>query len=234
MTELQTTSTEPAGRALRILLRLDANHQIGLGHAVRTSEILGLLPSCYDLVVAGDGPQLRKFFPQAKIIPVGEEDVAQVRDIASRFGAELFLCDHPRAPTVLWDAVRYRPDLPCVAIDDKGGRIKADLIINGTVLAKLQRYKGVPDGGQVLTGPAYTLIRPAFAENPWRPSTDRRAVTIVVGSGHRAAEWALFLAAGEVDTGDWGDATMIVGVPFRILMNCALGAARRASDCAKA
>ena len=39
-------------------------------------------------------------------------------------------------------------------------------------------------------------------------------MTIVVGSGHRAAEWALSLAAGEVDTGDWGDATMIVGGTF--------------------
>ena len=55
-----------------------------------------------------------------------------------------------------------RPDLPCVAIDDKGGRIKADMIINGTVLAKLQRYKGVPDGGQVSDRPRLHLDPPCL------------------------------------------------------------------------
>jgi hypothetical protein len=45
-----------------ILVRLDANHDIGLAHAIRVSSILALLSNRYLLTVAGQGDQIKDFF----------------------------------------------------------------------------------------------------------------------------------------------------------------------------
>jgi spore coat polysaccharide biosynthesis predicted glycosyltransferase SpsG len=200
-------------RRQRILVRIDDTHVIGRGHVVRTSAMLGMLDMPCELIVAGEGEGLQGWFPGASVMPVSQGAIGDVADIASRFAVDLFLCDHPAAPEQIWQRVRYRPDLPCVAIDDKGGHVDADLIINGTVIEELQRYVELREGAVVLTGSRHTLVRKEFSDRVWQ-EPERRSVTIVVGSGDRAAEWALWLTSGKLDMSGWGAVTMVTGAAF--------------------
>ncbi|MGE5506656.1 MAG: hypothetical protein ACM31L_19700, partial [Actinomycetota bacterium] len=97
------------------------------------------------------------------------------------------------------------------AVDDEGGAVVADLVVNGTVLDQYHQYPVVPAGARVLAGPSYTLLRPAFAATPWRRLAEP-SVTIVVGSGDRARDWAFALT--EVDRRGWGPVAMVVGNAF--------------------
>lgn len=180
---------------MRVLVRLDDNPVIGRGHVVRTSALLALLKDASEVVVAGDSSSLSGWFPGAILEKVAANDFASIGMLAAEHQPDLFLCDHPNAPAHIYDVVREGCDVPCVAIDDKGGHVGADLIVNGTVIEELQRYEDLRPNAQLLAGPAYTLVRDEFRRNPWKPP-QKRVLTIIVGSGQRAADWAMVLASG--------------------------------------
>jgi len=55
-----------------------------------------------------------------------------------------------------------------IALDDEGGELMADLVINGTVPDNYHFYPALRPGGKALTGPFYTLLHAAFGATPWR------------------------------------------------------------------
>ncbi len=198
---------------MRVLLRLDAGGEIGMGHAVRSTALLQQLPGPIELTVAGNGDGLAHCFNGADVIAVPDRDADAVADIAGRLEPALTLCDHTDPGPGFWTALRERVDAPVVAIDDFGGSIAPDAVINGTVPPDHHAYPDLPRGALKLVGSSYALLRADFAAARWQ-DPQARSVVIVVGSGRRAAEWALHLVSGALDLDGWGRVRMIVGAAF--------------------
>jgi spore coat polysaccharide biosynthesis predicted glycosyltransferase SpsG len=146
------------------------------------------------------------------------------------------LCRLERPDALLLDLPCYEADvfdtlrgtgIPLICIDDWGGPIAADLVINGTVIDAYHRYPNLPAGATALTGGAYTLIRPDFGRTTWT-DLDDAGIVIVVGSGQRARDWAHLLLDG--DRTGWGPVTMIVGSVFPRRAAFAAAAALRGID----
>ena len=179
----------------RLLLRIDAGHIVGYGHAVRCSALVEAIGGATEVVIAGDeSRELSHYFPGARFRSVTSEDFESIL-IGERPSA--VIVDLPRHDADLWRLLRAHAPL-IIAIDDEGGGIEADIVVNGAVPESCHRYPALRSGAIALTGPEYTLLRPAFAQARWR---DPRApsVVVVVGSGERAQDWAfaVFLLHGE-------------------------------------
>lgn len=194
---------------LKLLLRLDAGHRVGLGHAVRSAALVERLGRPVELVVAGNGEALAQFFPQARLCPLGDDGDDLVRLVAAE-RPDAVLVDVPHLAEDAWRRLGTAGH-PVIAVDDEGGAVVADLVINGTVLDSYHHYPTVATSARLLLGPDYTLLRPAFAVTPWR-DPEAAAVTIVVGGGERARDWAFRLM--EADHTGWGAITMVVGSAF--------------------
>ena len=194
----------------KLLIRLDAG-PVGLGHAVRVRGVVDLIAPRPDLVLAGAGDGLEDWFPGVRRVPVGGE--ADFAALCEAERPDAVLIDLPAYPAGLFATLR-RQSIPILCIDDVGGEVDADLIVNGTVLDQYHHYPPVPPGGVRLIGGAYTLVRPAFGASPWT-APSRPAVAIVIGSGDRARDWAFRLLSPELDRRDWGSVTMVVGAAFR-------------------
>lgn len=197
-----------------ILVRLDANHQIGLAHAIRVSAILDLLEVPHRITVAGAGELIADFFPGQQLLPASVEDPDAFFSLIDAIRPDLILVDHPRPGHNFWRELSVSAgDIPIVAIDDEGGEVDANLVINGTVLDQYHHYPLLRPQPSLLLGREYALIRPVFGAAPWRNPREP-SVVIVVGSADRARDWALQLMSGKVDLSNWGKVRVIVGRAF--------------------
>ena len=212
----------------QVLVLLEADHEIGLAHAIRVSAILDLLRSPHRVTVAGAGALLAEFFPGQRLLPVSVEDHGTFFSLIAETKADLVLVDHPRPGPGFWRGLgTVVRGIPVAAIDDEGGDVDADLVINGTVLDQYHHYPQLRAQARLLLGGEYSLIRPVFGATPWRNPREP-SVLIVVGSADRARDWALQLVSGKVDLSNWGEVSMVVGRAFpempRLQRNCdALG-----------
>jgi spore coat polysaccharide biosynthesis predicted glycosyltransferase SpsG len=208
-------------RPIRLLLRIDANHRVGFGHAVRSSALVATLRLVTELVVAGDDLHaLASFFPSARLRSVERDNLTAILDSEQ---PDAVLVDLPRHTPNMWSVLRGN-GRPVIAVDDEGGAVTADLVINGTVLDDYHLYPALSSRGRALVGSAYTLLRPAFGTTPWR-NPDRRSVAVVVGSGERAWRWAFALMGHGLDRSNWGEVSFVVGA------SCAeIETLRQASD----
>ncbi len=197
-----------------ILVRVDANHEIGLAHAIRVSAILELLKLPHRLTVAGAGELITDFFPGQRLFPVNIGSHNAFLSLIDRSRPDLILVDHPRPGHNFWHEISMcAGDIPVVSIDDEGGEVDADLVINGTVLDQYHHYPLLRPQASLLLGREYALIRLVFGATPWRNPRES-SVVIVVGSGDRARDWALHLMSGNIDVSSWGKVRMIVGRTF--------------------
>jgi spore coat polysaccharide biosynthesis predicted glycosyltransferase SpsG len=198
-----------------ILVRLDANHHIGMGHAIRVSAILDLLKTPHSTTVAGDLGLISDLFSakRTNIVPV--KDTEAFFALISTTQPDLILVDHPRLGPNFWRRLsKYNScAASIVALDDEGGDVEAELIVNSTILDQYHRYPLLRPQATLLCGAKYALIRPVFAETKWQNSSGS-SVVIVVGSGDRARDWALHLMSGKVELNNWGKVRMIVGRAF--------------------
>jgi spore coat polysaccharide biosynthesis predicted glycosyltransferase SpsG len=205
---VQTTQADE--RPIRLLLRIDAGRQVGFGHAVRSSALAGRLTLATELVVAGgESDALARFFPAARLHSVERDTLAA---ILSSEQPDAVLVDLPQHTPELWSAL-HGPGRPVIAVDDEGGELTADLVINGTVPDNYHFYPALRPDGKALTGPSYTLLRPAFGATPWR-DPGAPSVAVVVGSGERARDWAFALVGDTIDRSAWGKVSMVVGAAF--------------------
>jgi len=210
----------------KILIRLDADHHVGLAHAVRVSKILSLGQSEYgaawdfEVHVMGNMPQIDRFFKgQVHRHPLLEnqqserEKAMQLVKVARDIGADMLLIDHPHVSKISWD-IYARTGLPLVAIDDEGGPVRADLIFNGTILEAYHHYPHMKAKENIRAGGKYTLINPCFRQHPWTNPRDLSLIT-VIGSGDRACDWALKL------TGQDGPLSRLAAVKKTIVVGAA-------------
>ena len=196
--------------AIKVLVRLDANHLIGLAHAIRVRAILALLKTPHRVTVAGEGAQLANFFGTAQLESIDATQPDAFFALIGKTTPDLILIDHPRIDGRFWRALSvHAGSIPVVAVDDFGGEIDADIVINGTVLDSYHNYPILRASATRLVGASYALIRPEFAHARW---SDRPApsVLILIGSGDRARDWALQLHVPR----SWGAVRMIVGQAF--------------------
>lgn len=175
-----------------IVLCTEANSVVGTGHAVRCAGLLHALPIAYDLTVLGDGPLLQGLFPAAVLRVTHDWTTLDWQELGLP-RVDLVLADIPYCRPRDWDRVRC-PDAPLVAIDDYGGLVSADVVINGTVLPQYHRYDPARSPGRLCAGPDWALVRPEFAATPWQGTTSTTLIG-VVGSGAEARDWALGIAA---------------------------------------
>jgi len=207
-----------------ILVRLDANHQIGLAHAIRVSSVLALLKLPHRITVAGAGEQIAEFFPRHALLNTSVDARNTFFSAIEIIRPDMIMVDHPRPGPGFWHQLSIAAgDIPVVAIDDEGGDVEANLVINGTVLDQYHHYPQLRVPARLLLGGKYALIRPVFAATPWRNPRES-SVVIVAGSADRARDWAFHLMSGKVDCSHWGKVTMIVGRAFP-------GMARLRHDC---
>jgi spore coat polysaccharide biosynthesis predicted glycosyltransferase SpsG len=170
--------------------------------------MIAQLPFPVQMTVAGNGEALAALFPHAHLIQPGGRDL---ETLAAACGAAGVVVDLPA-----YDADEFRRPpraTPRIVIDDFGGPLQADLVINGTVLERYHHYPHMREAHRMLCGPRYALVRPAFAAHPWH-AVHGRGVVIVVGSGMRARDWSFMLTSTAMDRTAWGSVTMIVGRAF--------------------
>ncbi len=196
------------GQANRLLIRVDATPDSGLGHAVRVSSILEAMGERPDVVIAGAGDPLAAYFPGAEIVPPAQDLGA----LAARHKSDGILVDLPAYHGVdLPSTSQGSP--PLILIDDWGGTMRADLIVCGSLRSTPADYPAMTDPARILTGPSHCLVRSAFSRTPWRGSA-AKGVAVVAGSGPRAQEWLRLLTGPHIDRGGWGAMTVVVGAAF--------------------
>ena len=208
---------------ISVVIRVDADHSIGLGHAVRCAALAEALTEASGggvaVTVVGAGTVLPGLFPGGQVLAIAaDDDDAFARILAEREPAAVVI-DHPHRVGSWVRRVRQtRPDAAVVVIDDEGGERDADLVINGTVPDAYHHYSGLPERARMLLGPCYTLLRPAFGRVSWSPPPADSAdagVVMVVGSGARATRWVTFLLSKAVDRSGWGARPrLVVGAAF--------------------
>jgi len=202
----------PTSRVPHLVARLDATHESGMAHAIRVNAILREMARPHRLTVIGRGEPLQRFFPDAaRLDPAAVRVGLPWESALEALRPDLLLIDLPRALAVRWEALRASYSGKIALIDDWGGAVDADLIINGTVLDAYHHYPAAHAGATILAGPRYALLRSAFQRYRWRQPA-RENLVVVVGGGERAAEWACFLAR----QAPWPavPATMVVGAAF--------------------
>lgn len=179
--------------AWHLVVRLDANHRIGFGHAVRVAALLVLLLPRHRLTVVGTGEMLRHWFPEATCLELPEDEGSLFLQMLPSLAPDLVLVDQPHLDANFWRKLHSLNLAPVVAIDDEGGAVQADLVINGTVIDTYHHYPVLAVESTKLLGSRYALLRPDFMATPWRDPVDG-PVLAVIGSGERARRWAFSLA----------------------------------------
>lgn len=196
---------------MRLLIRLDADHRTGLGHLVRTACLVRRLSSPHDITVVGSGAAIEGCFPGARWLDAGEEPDS-LETMIDSLRPDAVLVDLPNTSPVMWRNAATR-GVPLIAVDDAGGEVMADVVVNGTVLDEYHTYPSLATDAIVCTGPEYCMIRPQFAEHPWKDAPGRDLV-MVVGSAQRAHDWAFCLAGSSELRACCEHATLVVGGAF--------------------
>lgn len=194
----------------RLLIRLDANNNVGYGHVIRTASLLEQIETPLSPVFVGtldDAP-----VAIAEMLPYSSNAGGALNEAIAAVKPDAILIDLPAWVDRPWAAFR-RAGVPVIAIDDEGGRVDADLIVNGTALDEYHRYQGPGPPAQQLIGPRYVLLRAPFAARRWRlPGAPR--LLVVIGSGERAHDWAHKLADGGFDGLPVAAIDIVVGAAF--------------------
>jgi len=197
----------------KLLVRLSANRVIGMGHAVRTGALVHALLAqgviSEEIVVLGEGDLWRPFFPPSAQHLCMSDEVGIAEALVDN-GFDLAIIDYPFPKSGDWDALKQAAKAT-IAIDDWGGNVAADMIFNGTVLERFHIYDEAVSS-LIFKGADYTLLRPEFANHSWY-GTDNDRITVVIGSGEAARDWAFGLMQ------DWPQALMkrahfVVGAGF--------------------
>ncbi len=199
----------PGHRGRRVLLRLDADHHIGQGHAVRMRALLGELEDV-EVEGCGAGSSLAALLPGVVGWIAPDDGVAR---LSSPPDVDALLVDHPAPEIALLEAARSH-FVPVIRIDDFGFRGDASLVINGSPGASPALYPDVPRE-RVRAGLDHALLR-----RPFRAARNARRehgpvpghVVCVVGSGEGALPFARSVAAARPKLG--AALELVVGASF--------------------
>lgn len=135
----------------KLIIRVDATPQVGMGHAFRTAALVESLRDSFEPVLCGDDDKLEQAFHNIPRMPLDE---------ALKDDNAIILVDHPKGLEALPSAKQ-----PKIVVDDFGDVKGADLVLNGTVTAGPTLYPEFHDPDKLLLGPDFVLLRQAFGES---------------------------------------------------------------------
>lgn len=197
---------------VRLLLRLDSGSDIGHGHAVRVEGLLAQMHSAIEPLVLGSVENLPGLLANAEVHAWTGDDPDRQLQSMMELRPDALLVDLPARSDRPWHRFR-QAGVPIIAIDDEGGDIDADMIVNGTAYDEFHHYRRRSSEPRYLIGPSYALIRPQFAASPWRNPQARR-LAVIIGSGERARTWAIELANNGLDGIALDSIDLVVGASF--------------------
>lgn len=200
-------------------IRVDAATDIGSGHLMRCLGLAEALRArgiaAHFLAADRPGAQLERVVERGYQLtvlpcplqpavsaspiatPASQEADAQASVAAAISGRwQAMIVDH-YALDAHWERIVKSADLRLLVVDDLADREhEADLVLDATYPGDPDRYRGLAGGAELLLGPAYALMSPAFA-------LERRLVEERVGSKSRtAAEPRLLCFFGGSDLPD--------------------------------
>ncbi|MBL4614096.1 MAG: hypothetical protein JKY27_04385, partial [Magnetovibrio sp.] len=136
----------------KILIRVDADCNIGLAHIVRIHALIKAMGEPYELFLWGRGVNIQNYFPAVQVFETGDGLLDGMKDILEKVNPDLLITDHPHLSADHWSQLSGAALCPVICIDDEGGPVIADLILNGTVLPAYHHYPALPSDGMVLSG----------------------------------------------------------------------------------
>jgi len=196
----------------RFLVRVDALHDSGLAHIVRCKNILSLLNHEIDLFVLGKG-DISSFFPTAEIIIDNDDSAPNIVKYAISLEIDFTIVDLVVRDNLFWDYLSENIPTPLIVIDDYGGDVQGDLIINGTILSEYHNYPEQKRNSLILCGKNYSQIHPFFSSKNWDHS-DKKILSIIIGGGDRATAWAHSLVNNKKTHEQWDKIFLVVGSSF--------------------
>jgi UDP-2,4-diacetamido-2,4,6-trideoxy-beta-L-altropyranose hydrolase len=172
----------------RVIIRVDASVEMGMGHLMRCISLANALASkgteAYFLTrghAAGLAGLIEANGHRAQQLPDPERaeaatrwlpttwqhDAEQTLEAIDRIGpADWLIVDH-YALDARWERMQRQRVPRILAIDDIADRLHdCDILLDQNLVAAMEtRYRGlVPAGCRLLLGPRYALLRPEFAE----------------------------------------------------------------------
>lgn len=175
-------------RRRSVLIRVDGNSSIGLGHVVRVRALATMLAPDFacEFAVSNSSPEAVAILSEQYVVHhLGRNmsesaHLEQLVDVCRRRSASIVVLDGYSFDQSVQTALR-RSGLLVVVIDDFAREpVVADLVINhGSACA---RYAALP-ASKVLCGPAYALLRPPFIEAALRRREVGRGGRILVCMG---------------------------------------------------
>lgn len=198
----------------KILIRVDAHLDIGLAHAVRVRGLLEAMDVSTEVFVWGRGDNLADVLPFASIFETTDDLLWGMEQVLEQVSPNMILVDHPHLSADQWARLYQAAPCSVVAIDDEGGPVQADLVINGTVLPAYHHYPALASASRALCGGRYALVNDVFHKTPWHGENAGRGVCVVVGGGVRAADWVWALAASDGPLAALGGGDVVVGQSY--------------------
>jgi len=183
-----------------VVVRADADAEIGIGHLMRCSALAEELltrGAPVDLLVRPLSDRLREHVSGRGVgvrhlaEPAGgEADLRCTIALADRLGAAWVVVDGYRFDA-RYQAALTAAGLRVLWIDDDAhaASYTAEVIVNQNLHARPEMYRRLPPGTRLLLGPRYALLRPEFRrrrEPPDRTSLPRR-ILVSAGGGDAGA-----------------------------------------------
>ncbi len=148
------------------VFRCDASPTIGAGHVSRCLALAEALTDAGWRVRFVVGPETVAITPNVAsydphVLPAAEDDVQAIQSEAGE-AADLIVVDHYGRDAAFEAACRPFAHT-ILAFDDMTGRDHdCDIILDAAAKGPEQYRRHVPEGCQVLAGPAYAIVRKAF------------------------------------------------------------------------
>lgn len=197
---------------MRLGLITDVSSVIGTGHVARCRALINHLPfQSISLTVFGSGCELRNYFPEAKIVKI--KDWSRLQTAEPIEGFDLLILDIPMYCKLPWELISNLK-VKKIVIDDHGGYVAGDVIVNGTVLNQYHIYEPLCDHAKYYIGPEYSIINPIFSQHRWSLKNSN-TLTIIVGSGKEAGDWLISLMISFKKNPSSAKINVVVGKTFQ-------------------
>lgn len=169
---------------ISIVVYLQADSIIGLGHCVRVRALVDALPLEYRLVLVADGELAGSYFQGAE--RHSRNDILKVLAAECSASLVILIADCPDVPEEIWNF--KHPRLIQVAIDDIGSpALHCDILLNCSGYPGYHRYPSMQNGISLL-GLKYLPLRAEFGRVA-RFIQRGKYLGVVAGSSQAASDW---------------------------------------------
>jgi spore coat polysaccharide biosynthesis predicted glycosyltransferase SpsG len=169
---------------ISVVVYVQANSIIGLGHCVRVRALVDSLPFEYRLALNTDDELAAHFFPDAELH--SRSEILSVLAARCRSELVILITDCPNVPDEIWNF--KHPKLIKVAIDDIGSAVlNCDILINCSGYPGYHRYPSMQNGISLL-GLKYSPLRAEFGCAA-RFILRGKYLGVMAGSSQIASDW---------------------------------------------